>query len=189
MNMETLQQKFERYILANHKEEMEALVKKMIEEAKSKPYYEAEKSPVPYDCSLHIIMTDYTVGEMCKEDFLVLCAYTGYQRPTYISGYGLYSVTVGDEIEQELDYMIGGFAGQFVADNYEEVFKELSIETDVEEGISSEDLAHMAVADGIIVTMFSLMEIVGTDGLLSTLSNRDRLYSDWLDEMPDAPGE
>lgn len=188
--METLQQKFELYVLA-HKEELETLVKTMIEEAKSKPFYKKEKSLVPYDCSPRLIMTDYTIGEKCKEDFLVLCADTGNRRPTYMSGYGFYSVTVGDEIEEELSNMIDGFAGQFVADNYEEVFNELSKETDVEEGISSEDLTMMAVGEyGIIVTMFSLMEFVGVDGLLSTLANREELYSDWLDATsPDAPDE
>lgn len=184
--MATIQQKFEQYLIANHKEEFEKFISEQIELAKSKTYYAAESSPVPYDSSLCLYWTEETIGARCKEDFLVLCAYTGEQRPTFMSGHGLDSVTVGDEIEEELSRKIDDIAYQFVADNYDEVYKELLDETDLdesffEEGLSAEELAECAICEyGILITMFCCMETFPFQkGLLDTLSRRYDLYNDW----------
>ncbi len=175
------QKLFEKYILLNHKEKLERFVRDKIEEAKGRIYYEAGPSPVSYDCSLSLHRTTNTIGEMCIEDYQVLCASTGDQRPTYISGYGLYAMTVGDEIESELNDIVLELAYLYVDSNYDRVYKELSEETDVEEGISSKELTEYAVEYGILLTMFSLLESIhDTDGLLCTLLKRNELTMDNL---------
>ena len=181
--METCQQRFEQYLILNHKEDIEKLIRQRIEEAKNEPYYAAEESPVPYDSSLRLYKTDDTIGDRCKEDFLVLNAYTGDQRATYLSGYGLCSVTVGDKIEEELSEKIDEWAYDFISDNFDVVCQELSEETEIEDNTSLEDLAFASILEyGIITTMFSLLEIIDHQtGIIKTLKDRQDLYDDYLE--------
>ena len=181
--MKTCQQLFEEWLTSNHKEAIENLIRQRIDEAKSLPYYKSWKSPVPYDSSLRPYGTGETIGERCKEDFQILCAFTGDTSATYASGHGLCCITIGDEIEDEVSRKIADLACLFVADNYEVVYRELSEVANIEKGISAKELADKAIYRYVIVMVsFICLETFNShEGLLATLLNRCDLYSDWLE--------
>lgn len=173
--MGNCQTRFEKYLKLNHIDELESIVRSMINSAKEKPFFVAEESPVDYDISLSLYRTDDTVGSRCKTDEEIIRAYTGEKRATYVSGCGFTPVTVGEEIASCLSDRLLEIASLFVASDIHAVISDIEEEcvTLEENEKNIEDITELAIEYGLILTMFDLIESFQNDcGLLSLVVKR-----------------
>lgn len=171
--MESCQQSFEKYLIENHKAELENFILSKLEEAKSKPFYDSESSPVSYDDSMRLYETSYTIGEKCKSNDEIFNAYTGERRATFISGSGFDCTTVGDEIESEINYKINEAVYSYVEKNRKSVYEELLLETDIEDNLSTKELTEYVLEYGVILDDFSLLDTLHAQGgIIRELSQR-----------------
>ena len=162
--MKSCQRSFEEYLIKNHKAELENLIQAKLEEAKSKPFYDSEPSPVSYDDSKRLYETSYTIGEKCKSNDEIFNAYTGERRATFISGSGFYCTKVGDEIESEINHKINKAVYLYVEKNRKSVYEELLLKTDIEDNLSTEELTEYALEYGVILVDFGLFDTLHAQG-------------------------
>lgn len=172
--METLQQKFELYLIENHKDEFEKYIAEQIELAKTKPFYKARRSRVKFDCSLEIFETDSTIGDVCKDEYEILNSFTGEKIATFLPGHGFDHVTVGDDISKGLESKVEEIIYKFVEKNYNETIKEVEYEIDIDDNIDARELAEIAIEYGILSYQFCTFYInFNPGGLWKKLIDRD----------------
>ena len=166
--METLQQRFEQYLIANHKEEFEGYISEQIELAKSKPYYEAHRSPVSF--VLH--KTDRTIGDVCRNVYQIFNSFTGKDEQAVD-----YGKTIGSEIENDLLRRVDEILDGFTKENFDLILREVLKKSRIVEPFDVGDLAQWAVDHHILSNEFcSFYNTFNPGGLWEQLLNMDDMY-------------
>lgn len=166
--MATIQQKFEQYLIANHKEEFEKFISEQIELAKSKTYYVAHQCP----SSFVIHKTEQTIGEACKDVYQIFNAFTGEDRHNVD-----YGKKVGSEIEEQLHQRMDEILNTFTSENFDLILREVLEKSRIEGPFDVEDLAQWAVDHYILSgNFYYFYDTFAPGGLFQKLLDRDDMY-------------
>lgn len=180
--MESLQKRFERYLIANHKETLENLILQRIEEAKNLPYYNSTVHSQGDWSTLSIKKTGSKIGDVCSKDYEIIQCFTNKRRVSIFSG-EYYYLTVGCAINEEVDEMIRELLPDYIESDFTNVCKDLNIMPT--NFLESDFLAALAERDYIethLNVMYELSELQGPIGKLFYNEQIHEYYDRWGDE-------
>lgn len=178
--METLQQKFEQYLLDNHKEEIEKRIAYEIEVAKSHPYYDSTIHTIDGRGYVTIQKTFIMLGQRYNKNYEILQCYTNKRRRDVV-GQEYHYITVGDEITEMIDEYMLEILPRYISSDLDNVCRELGIEPAI--GIDIARLAVLVEKEGVIDPHFiginKFMSIPGPIGVLMYHDQMHEYFDQW----------
>ena len=178
--METLQQKFEQYLLDNCKEIFEKRIAYEIEVAKSHLYYNPTIHTIDGRGYVTLQKTFMMLGQKYSKNYEILQCYTNKRRRDVV-GQEYHYITVGEEITEMIDEMILEILPAYISSDLDNVCHELEVEPTI--GMDIARLAVLVEKEGIIdphfIAMDKFMDIPGPIGVLMFHDQMHEYFDQW----------
>ena len=181
--MESLQDRFEKYLIDNHKEAIEKLICQRIEDFKTKPYYKSTIHSHGTRNTLTVRKTGSTIGEVCSKDYEIIQCFTNKRRQSVLHTDEYHYITVGDAINEEVNELIRELLLDYIESDIAYVCKELDIMQT--ENLDVEFLSLLAERDYIephLSVMYALSDLQGPIGKLFYNDQIHEYYERWAED-------